>query len=377
MKKRILIFTLILTLLVPNTIHAKQGTYIQNKEMEPDLQFFMEVYSYIQQIYPFDVKDRTLIEGGLKGMLQSLDPYSDYYTPEESVAIYQDMFNIFSGIGIYIEEKDGFINIIDTIKDSPAEKAGLKKDDLIISIDGKDTKNITIQEASKLIKGLKGTKVKLGLKRKNNSLPIYIEIIRNTITINTITINPVEYKILENNIGYIKLSEFSANSADKFNEALRELDKKKVKKIILDLRDNPGGLLDQVIEISKNFITSGPIVHIQEKNTALISHMSTTQKSKYKLVVLVNENSASASEILAGAVKDTKVGTIIGKTTFGKGIVQSMIPLNNGSIIKLTTAEYLTPNKTSIHGKGIKPDILIQNTEDNDKQLKSAIKILK
>lgn len=304
-------------------------------------------------------------------MLQSLDPYSDYYTPEEAVEVYQEMFNSFTGIGVYIEEKDGYINIIDTIKNSPGEKAGLKKDDLIISIDGKDTKGITIKEASKLIKGLKGTSVKLGLKRNDKSLPIYVEIIRDNITI-----NPVEYKVLENNIGYIKLNEFSMNSSMEINKALTELDKKNVVKIILDLRDNPGGLLDQVIEISKHFITKGPIVHIQERNTALFTHMSTTQKHKYKLVLLVNENSASASEILAGAVKDSKAGIIIGKRTFGKGIVQSLIPLSNNSIIKLTTAKYLTPNKTSIHGKGVEPDILVENEEDTDKQLKKAIEYL-
>ena len=193
----------------------------------------------------------------------------------------------------------------------------------------------------------------------------------------TITINPVEYKILDKDIGYIKLSEFSMNSASKINEVLIELDKKKVKSIILDLRDNPGGLLNQVIEISKHFIINGPIVHIQERNTALVTHMSTTQKTKYKLVLLVNENSASASEILAAAIKDTKAGTIIGNKTFGKGIVQSIIPLNNGSILKLTTAEYLTPNKISIHGKGILPDMVVENTEKEDLQLKKAIEVIK
>lgn len=372
MKRSILIFILILTLLIPNSIHATRALDISNKETEPDLHFFMEVYSYIKDTYPFDVENRTLIEGGLKGMLQSLDPYSDYYTPEEAVEVYNDLFNIFTGIGVYIEEKDGYINIKDTIKGSPGEKSGLKRDDIIISIDGKDTKGITIKEASKLIKGLKGTKVKLGLKRAINSLPIYIEIIRDNITI-----NPVEYKVLENNVGYIKLSEFSMNSSSEMDKALKELDKRRVNKIILDLRDNPGGLLNQVIEISKHFITSGPIVHIQEKNTALLTHMSTTPKLKYKLVLLVNENSASASEILAGAVKDTKAGIIIGKKTFGKGIVQSMIPITNGSIVKLTTAEYLTPNKISIHGKGVEPDIVVENNLDVDKQLRRAIEILK
>ena len=347
----------ILTLIIPNISAAATPTP-QTQERDPDLLFFVDVFQYIKGQYPFEIEDKELMEGALKGMLQSVDPYSDYYTPEEAAELYKDMLGVFSGIGVYIEEKDSYINIIEVIKNSPAEKAGLKEGDLIVSIDDTDTKDIQLNQASKLIKGPIGT-----------SLPIYIEVIRDTVNE-----NPVKYEIIEDNIGYIRLSEFSGNSAKAMKNALASMDKQGITNIILDLRNNPGGLLDQVVAIAKDFIPKGPIVHIQEKNKEPVTYISTLEKPKYKLVLLVNENSASASEILAGAVKDTKSGTIIGKKTFGKGIVQSMRPAQTGGIIKLTSAVYLTPNKTYIHGNGIEPDIEIENKKDEDTQLKTAIK---
>lgn len=372
MSKRISILLLAIILLIPNFSIAITSETLQSPGKEPDLMFFVETYQYIKDNYPFEVEDKQLIEGGLKGMLQTLDPYSDYYTQEEATEVYKEMFGTFSGIGVYIEEKDSYINIKDTIKDAPGQKAGLEKDDLIISIDGTSTKGMPLANAQKLIKGLIGTKVKLELNRIGKSKPIIIEVTRDRIIV-----NPVEYEILEGDIGYIKLKDFTQYATIEVNKALEEFDTKGIKKVILDLRNNPGGLLNQAIEISKEFIPSGPIVHIKERNKDLETHLSNNQSTKYKLVLLVNENSASASEIVAGAIKDTKAGTIIGKKTYGKGIVQSMIPLSNGSIVKMTTAEYLTPNKTSIHGVGIEPDIMIENTETEDLQLIEAIKTLK
>lgn len=364
--KKLSILILIIALLIPNIASAATP---QTQEREPDLLFLVDVYQYIKGQYPFEIEDKKLMEGALKGMLQSIDPYSDYYTPEEAAELYKDMLGVFSGIGVYIEEKDSYINIIEVIKNSPAEKAGLKEGDLIVSIDDTDTKGIQLDQASKLIKGPIGTKVKLGIKRESKSLPIYIEVIRDTVNE-----NPVKYEIIEDDIGYIRLSEFSANSAKAMKNALASMDKQGITNIILDLRNNPGGLLDQVVDIAKYFIPKGPIVHIQEKNKDLVTYISTLEKPKYKLVLLVNENSASASEILAGAVKDTNSGIIIGKKTFGKGIVQSMKPVQTGGIIKLTFAVYLTPNKTYIHGKGIQPHIQIENKGDEDTQLKTALK---
>jgi carboxyl-terminal processing protease len=372
MSKKLCILLLAIALLVPSMSYAADASAIQSIQREPDLLFFIDTFQYIKETYPLEIKDRELIEGGLKGMLQTIDPYSNYYTPEEAIEIYRSIYGEFSGIGVYIEEKDSFINIRDTIKGAPGEKAGLKKDDLIISIDDKDIKGISVDNAQKMMQGQAGTKVKLGIKRDNKSKPIYIEVIRDNVVI-----NPVEYEILEDEIGYISLYEFSQSSAAEIKGVLEVFDKEGISKVILDLRNNPGGLLDQAIKISKHFIPAGPIVHIKEKNKELVTHISTNKNPKYKLVVLVNEHSASASEIVAGAVKDTKAGTIIGKKTFGKGIVQSMIPLDNGGLLKMTTAVYLTPNKTSIHGIGIDPDIVVENKSDDDLQLKRAIKELK
>jgi carboxyl-terminal processing protease len=372
MSKKLCILLLAITLLIPNMSYAADASAIQSIQREPDLLFFIDTFQYIKETYPLEIRDRELIEGGLKGMLQTIDPYSNYYTPEEAIEIYRNIYGEFSGIGVYIEEKDSFINIRDTIKGAPGEKAGLKKDDLIISIDDKDIKGISIDNAQKMMQGQAGTKVKLGIKRDNKSKPIYIEVIRDNVVI-----NPVEYEILENEIGYISLYEFSQSSAAEIKGVLEEFDKEGISKVIIDLRNNPGGLLDQAIKISKHFVPAGPIVHIKEKNKELVTHISTNKNPKYKLVVLVNEHSASASEIVAGAVKDTKAGTIIGKKTFGKGIVQSMIPLDNGGLLKMTTAVYLTPNKTSIHGIGIDPDIVVENKSDDDLQLKVAIKTFK
>lgn len=360
-----IIFILIFVLVAPNLAIAET----QN-EQKADVVFFLEVLDYIKENYPFEIDESELIEGALKGMLQSVDPYSDYYTVEESTSMYGGLLGTFSGVGIYIEEKDGYINVKDTIKGQPAENAGVKKDDLIISIDDKDIKGIGLDKVSSMIKGPKGTKVRIGIQRKK-------EILTFEITRDSITINPVSYQILENNIGYIKLDEFNSQATLEIKKALVEIDKKKAKKIILDLRDNPGGMLNQAISISGLFVPKGPVVYTKRKNKELETFTSTLENSKYKLVVLVNENSASASEILAGAIKDRKAGTLIGTKTFGKGIVQSLNFIEDGSMVKLTTAEYLTPNKTSIHGKGIVPDIIVENTEKEDLQLKKAIEILR
>lgn len=361
-----LLSILLITSIYPNYALAE----VQNvEETKADLAFFGDVLNLVKESYPFDIEEDKLIEAAVKGMLKSIDPYSDYYTKEEAESKFSSITGNFSGIGIYIEEKEGYINIVNTIKNQPAEKSGLKKDDLIISVEDVDIKDLGLDKVSSMIKGPKGTKVKIGLKRGEKLLTFEV-------TRDTITINPVNYKILENNIGYIQIEDFNSQVTIEVKKALQAFDAKEVTKIILDLRDNPGGLLNEVIDTARLLIPKGAIVHVRNKGETLITHTSTLAKSKYKLAVLVNENSASASEILAGAIKDRKAGTLIGTKTFGKGIIQSLIPITDGSIVKLTTAEYLTPNKISIHGKGIEPNITITNTEKEDLQLKKAIQIL-
>lgn len=336
---------------------------------EVDLMFFVETLEYIEEHYPFEIKESDLLEGALKGMLHSLDPYSDYYTSEEAAEVYGNLLGTFTGIGVYIEKAEEYIKVQEVMKGHPAEKSGMKKDDLIIEVDNVDIKNMEIDEASKLIRGPIDTKVNLKIKRKEEYLTIVVKR-------EQIKVNPVEYKILEGNIGYVELKEFNANGLTEMKKALKYFDDKKVKKVILDIRNNPGGQLNQAIEITRLFVPKGPVLHIREKNKDLVTHISTLEKSKYKLVVLVNENSASASEILAGAIKDRKAGTLVGEKTYGKGVVQSLIPIKYGGILKLTISEYLTPNKTSINGIGIEPDIKVENTT-LDLQLEKAIEILK
>jgi len=365
----ILILSLLLiTSIAPN--YALAEIQFVEEETKADLKLFEDTFELIKESYPFDIEEDKLIEAALKGMLKSIDPYSDYYTKEEADSKFSTILGNFSGIGVYIEEKEGYVNIIDTIKGQPAEIVGIKKNDLIISVEDIDIKGLGLEKVSSMIKGEKGTKVTIGLKRGEKLLTFEI-------TRDTIKINPVNYEILENNIGYLQIEDFNSQVTEEVKNALNEFDSKKVTNIILDLRDNPGGLLDEVIDTAKILIPKGAIVHVRNKGKALITHTSTLAKSKYKLAVLVNENSASASEILAGAIKDRKAGTLIGTKTFGKGIIQSLMYVTNGSMVKLTTAEYLTPNKISIHGKGIVPNITIKNTEKEDLQLKKAIEILK
>lgn len=337
-----------------------------------DLGFVKYIIDYVKANYPFEVEDEELVTNAVKGILQNLDPYSDYYTKEEVEQLLKSVHGNYVGIGIYIGEKDGYIQVLSIMENSPSEAAGLKAGDLIISIDDKSVEGFTVDEAASLIQGKEGTKVKLGILRGGQQNPIYI-----TVTRKLIEVNPVKHTVLEDNIGYISLSQFNDYSYKYIKNALNEFDKKGITKVILDLRDNPGGLLDQAISIARLFIPKGPIVYIREKNKSIYGYYSYLNKLKYKLAVLVNENSASASEILAGAVKDRKAGTLIGTKTYGKGLVQTMMPLPDGSIIKMTTAEYLTPNKTSIHGIGIEPDVVIENTNGQDLQLQKAIEILK
>lgn len=337
-----------------------------------NLFYIKTVMEYIKYNYPFDVTDDQLYYGAIKGMLNSLDEYSDYYTPEEAKVLLELLAGEYGGVGAYIGEEEGYIKIISVIEDSPAEKAGLRAGDKIVSIDGNDIKDVNVDAASKMLKGKPDTSIKLGILREGKDEPIYINVTREIIRK-----NPIQYKIIDKKIGYIYIEQFSPNTSGYLKKVLDDMDKKDIKKLIVDVRNNPGGYLDEAVEVSRFFVPKGPIVHIRHKNGEIITHTSTLEKPKYDLVVLVNGNSASASEIFAGAIKDRRAGTLVGSKTFGKGIVQSVIPLKDGSIIKMTTAEYLTPNKISIHKKGIEPDIEIYNLDDKDLQLQKAIEILK
>lgn len=365
--KKVLLLGLVLVFLVPNTLWAANTSHDLGKGQA--LLFFMDIFDYVKENYPFEVSNEKLIVNSIKGMLQGLDKNSNFYTREEAESLLRNLEGNYGGIGVVIENLEGKITIKSLIKNSPAERAGLKEGDIIVSIDNVNLESLHLEDVSNLIRGDIDTKIRLGILRGNNPSPIYIDVVRENIRI-----NPIDYKVLEKNIGYIKIHEFNPNASIYIKEALEDFKKKNINKIILDLRDNPGGLLSEALSIGELFIPKGPIVHIRT-NKNITTHISTNEKAKYKLAVLINENSASASEIVAGAIKERGVGVLIGKKTYGKGTVQTMLPLRDGSLMKLTTAEYLLPNMTRIHKIGIEPDIEIENT-DQDLQLKKAIEFL-
>jgi carboxyl-terminal processing protease len=370
MKKQFILILIILSLLVPSSVFAIDQNDISSHP-QTDIYLFLQVYQYVKEAYPLEIEDKTLVESALKGMLESIDPYSDYYTAEEAEILYSDIYGKFFGVGLYIEKAGDFIKVIDTIEGANAKKAGILANDIIVSIDGESTKDMSSSDAAIKIKGEKGTFVKLGIQREGAVDILYFDIQRDEVKV-----NPVSYKTINDNIGYIKLSDFNQNAYDEIKIALTYFDSLKIEKIIIDIRNNPGGLLDQAIKISRLFVPSGPVVHIRENGKKLYTYNSNNTENKYQLFLLVNENSASASEILTGAVKDSKAGIVVGTKTFGKGIVQSLIPLMDGGLVKLTTAEYLTPNQTRIHGIGILPDIEVVNTGEEDLQILKAVEIL-
>lgn len=360
--KRSLISIILLLIILSTPAQA------YSKDQVLDLQYFDQILNLVQDNY---VEERALeeyLEDSIKGIFNTLDNYSEYYTKEEFAKLNEDLQGNFVGIGAYIVEENGYIKIVRPIKGSPAEKAGILPDDIIITVDGRSMKGKTADEASNLIKGEKDTIVKLRVRRNG-----YIKII--SIKRDHVIIDPVEYQII-GDIGYITLEQFNDNSYKKMLGALQYMDKNKISKIILDLRDNPGGYLDQAVYIANLFVPKGPVVHIKYGNKGIESYDSFLEKTIYDLVVLVNENSASASEILAGAIKDTKAGTLVGVTTFGKGTVQQILTLPRGDGIKLTIAEYFSPKMNKINGIGVKPDIEVENDGQEDLQLKEALKIL-
>lgn len=365
------IFQLILATIISISTLLPLPVYGEAGEDTPiDLVYFIQIMDLVKNNYVHDIGEEQLIQGSIKGLFYYLDENSDYYTKEEFHQLLEDISGDFVGIGIFIKEEDGQIIITEPIKDGPAYKAGIRSGDMILAVDGQDIRGLSTKEVVDLIKGEANTKVNIKVQRGKGEPKDY------TLTRESIRIKTVEYKKINGDIGYIRLSQFSQYSQGEIKDALNKLDKENISSIILDLRGNPGGLLDEAVDISRLFIPEGPIVHIKYKDN-MVTYYSTLKKPKYKLVVLVDENSASASEILAGAVQDRKAGTVVGVPTYGKGTVQQIVSLPKGDGIKLTIAEYLTPNKRNINGKGITPDIIVENKDGGkDAQLQKAIDLL-
>ena len=357
--KRIAVMVLISFLYINPLING-QAMAADDKTSD-EIYFLMQMESFLKTSYVNEVQDLELLRGAIKGMVESLnDPYSEYYTPSEFKDFNESTSGNFGGIGVVITSKDKYITAVSVLEGTPAEKVGIRPGDKLVEIDGDDITGISTAEVSRRLRGEKGSKVSIGILRDGEKQIIRFEVERDIIKV-----NPIDSKVLGQGIGYIKINEFNENTVENLDRTLGIFKKSGFVGIVLDLRNNPGGYLDQAVEVAARFIPKGPIVNIVSKEGKIQSYTSNSEPLPFKLVVLVNNGSASASEILAGAVKDRKAGVLIGEKTFGKGMVQRTLSLGALGGIKLTTAYYTTPNGTNINNTGIIPDVVIETDKTN------------
>ncbi|MEB2492103.1 S41 family peptidase [Peribacillus frigoritolerans] len=334
-------------------------------------------YDKIKDDYYEEVDEEKLVDGAINGMIKSLDdPYSAYMDKKEASSFHESISSSFEGIGAEIQEQDGQIMVVSPIKGSPAEKAGVKPNDIILSVDGKSVEGLTSSEAVLKIRGEKGTKVDLSISRAGESEPIKLTIKRDTIPIET-----VYAEMLDDGVAKIQVTSFSEHTVQELKTALEEMSKKEMKGLVLDLRGNPGGLLDQAIEMASLFIPNGKVVlQVEDRSGKKDVYKSENDgELKIPVVVLIDDGSASASEIVAAAVSESADIPLIGVKSFGKGTVQTAQDFKDGSNFKYTAAKWLTPEGNWIHKKGIKPDITVKLPDyaslpyiSPDKELKAS-----
>lgn len=320
--------------------------------------------AYIDKYFLDDIDEEKMATSVYKGVINGLgDDYAAYYTAEEYKEIMEKTDGIYCGIGAYIatDTKTGLVSIVKPIKNSPAEKAGIKAGDLIYAVDGKEVTGEEISSVQALVKGEKGTKVVLTIVRKDEQKKV-------TVTRDEIEEDTVSCQLLDEQIGYIQVTGFELVTPNQFKNALKKLEKKDMKALIIDLRDNGGGLLDAAVEMLDQMLPKGVVVYSKDKEGNKQEYYAEDDDCfKKPLAILVNGNSASASEVFAGAIQDEEAGKLIGTTTFGKGIVQGLFGLKDGSAVKMTTAKYYTPKGRNIHGKGLTPDIKVEQSDEKNK----------
>jgi carboxyl-terminal processing protease len=365
---------------IGSSVFATRDQTDLNKIPFEELQTFTEVFHQIKTSYVEEVKDEVLFENAIKGMLSGLDPHSGYLTAEAFEELTIGTQGEFGGLGIEVGMEDGFVKVISPIDDTPAQRAGVKAGDMIIRLDETPVKGMNLNDAVKLMRGKPGSRIKLTIVREAEEKPLTITVVRDIIKVNS-----VKSRSLEPGYGYIRISHFQTHTGEDLKKEIRQLQKDQknnIKGLILDLRNNPGGVLEAAVTVSDAFLSKGMIVYTKGR----VNDSSLQFKAQpddwiqgAPMVVLVNGGSASASEIVAGALQDHKRAVIMGNKTFGKGSVQTIVPMNNNTALKLTTARYYTPNGRSIQAEGIQPDIILNKIElaegeesDEDSQFKES-----
>lgn len=337
-------------------------------KMYEELKLFSEGLDRIQMNYVEEVEPKKLIYGALSGMSRSLDPFSQFMEPDVYKETKVETEGEFGGLGMRIEIKDDLLTVVAPIEGTPAYKKGVLSGDRIIKIDGKETKGLSLLEAVKRLRGPKGTQVALTIFREGAKDLVEVSMVRDIIKIES-----VKYKMLPDSIGYIKINEFTEKTAADLGKALEDIAAAKAKKLVIDLRNNPGGLLNTCLEVCDFFIEENKLLlSVQGRDPKATQKFFASKPARYPqwpIVVLVNRGSASASEILSGVLQDYKRGLILGSKTFGKGSVQTVIPLSDGSALRLTTAKYYLPSGRSIHELGVTPDTILEMNKEDEVKL--------
>ena len=360
-RKMLITLALVFTIAVSGIVVGRWSVGLVNAEVEgyETIKIFTEALSIVKKNYVEETKTKDLVYGAIKGMVNSLDPHSGFMNPEAYKEMQVDTKGEFGGLGIQIGIKDNVLTVIAPIEDTPAYKAGIKAGDRIVKINDEITRDMGLLDAVNKMRGPKGTSVKISIMREGWKEPKEFTLVREIIKIKS-----VKFKVLEEGIGYIKLTQFQEQTAADLSKALSQLTAEKVNSLVLDLRNDPGGLLNSAVDVTSQFLPPGKlVVYIKDKAGEKNEYRTGGSYSYYDkptMVVLVNQGSASASEIVAGALKDWRRAVILGVQTFGKGSVQSVIPLSDGSGLRLTTARYYTPSGTSIQSTGITPDIVVK-----------------
>lgn len=362
MGKKIFFFVIVLaTVFLATSITVSAVEKKKKDDLFRQVELFSDALAIVQTDYVSEVSSRDMIYGALKGMISSLDAHSQFMDPDTYRELKVDTEGKFGGLGIEITVKDGLLTVVTPIEDTPAWRAGIRANDRIVKIDNDLTRDMTLLDAVKRLRGKPGEAVNITILRESEKKLLDIKIVRDIIKVKDIK----DVKIIDDQIGYIRLVEFRENTANDLSTALEKLKKEGMKALILDLRNNPGGLLDIAVKVCEKFIERGKLVlstqgRIESQNMQYISRSSKPMLD-LPMIVLINEGSASGSEIVAGCLQDYKRAIILGMKSFGKGSVQTVIPLSDGSALRLTTSKYFTPLGREIHGKGLIPDIQVED----------------